>query len=417
AFQLSFKNYEYERLNFNAAATVNMQSEGNSLYTSGSGEASVEFNNINTEIGTIEVRTHSEEGKKVKINIDYSDETNRAYRRNIASVEAVNDCDKSFIIPCNASGKISSMKFRLTPENNDTVEIESIVINKPIPFRFSLIRILLILCIALLKYMLCDAPGFKKSFAESRVFCIRCARLVTFLFIAAAFALIIFQRSEGLENILNDFKSTSGNQITQEIVDAFEKGQTSLLDSVPEELINLDNPYDWSQRDGISYKWDHLMYDGKYYSYYGIASVIFLFLPYHIITGYYFPTQWAVFLFGALGIYFLYKLYMEYIGEFFKNLKISFVLTGLVMLETISGIWFCFPTTNFYEIAQTSGFLFCTSGFYFLLRSGVIGGRSINNKILALSSVLFSLAVLSRPTLALYCICALVFIYGGFKKA
>ena len=46
----------------------------------------------------------------------------------------------------------------------------------------------------------------------------------------------------------------------------------------------------------MNYSWDHVYFDGKYYSYYGIAPVVLLFLPYHKLTGYYFPDSLAVLL-------------------------------------------------------------------------------------------------------------------------
>ena len=53
--------------------------------------------------------------------------------------------------------------------------------------------------------------------------------------------------------------------------DAFRAGQTHLLIEPSEELLAMENPYDWSARSalGVSAKWDHLLFDGKYYSYYG----------------------------------------------------------------------------------------------------------------------------------------------------
>lgn len=71
---------------------------------------------------------------------------------------------------------------------------------------------------------------------------------------------------------------------------------------------------------------------------------------------------------------------------------------------------------NFYEIAQALGFAFVTLGRDFTLISGVIGKRKINLFYLSLSAVLFAFGVLSRPTLAVYCICALIFIFAGLMK-
>lgn len=413
AYQLIFDDYEYAELKLEEAYLNNINTSGQTV---GSGNVSIEFTDINRKIGTIKISAHSNNNKKIKIDIDYSDTTNRDYRNNVANAVVVNDCEESYTIPCNSSGEINKIRFHFTPDNNDTITIEGIEINTPIAFKFSLIRILAILIAVLLKYIFCNSSSFSKTLEENEKLCMQTARIITAVFIIIAFALMIFQRSDGLKDMHKDFEATGGNQITQEIVDAFENGQTSLLREVSPELEALDNPYDRSQRTGVDHAWDHLYYDGKYYSYYGIATVLLLFLPYHLITGHYFPSNWAVFIFGALGIFFLYKLYMTYMKEFFTKTKISLVLMGLIMTQLITGIWFCFPTPNFYEIAQTSGFMFCTAGFYFLSVSGVIGSRKISHPYLSLSSVMLALAVLSRPTLALYCICALIFIFAGFLK-
>ena len=56
-------------------------------------------------------------------------------------------------------------------------------------------------------------------------------------------------------------------------IDAFADGKLELDIDVDPKLEALDNPYDWGARDGIGYAWDHLLVDGKYYSYYGICTV------------------------------------------------------------------------------------------------------------------------------------------------
>ena len=74
------------------------------------------------------------------------------------------------------------------------------------------------------------------------------------------------------------FKNPDTNQMNKEIVDSFEAGQVSMLETPSDEMLALENPYDLSQRSeaGVSYPWDHLFYDGKYYSYYGIGTVLTL---------------------------------------------------------------------------------------------------------------------------------------------
>ncbi|MEG2397012.1 MAG: hypothetical protein RSB11_08270, partial [Oscillospiraceae bacterium] len=166
----------------------------------------------------------------------------------------------------------------------------------------------------------------------------------------------------------------------------------------------------------VAYLWDHCLYEGNYYSYYGIAPVVFLFLPYHIITGSYFSTTWAVFLFAAIGIILLTKLYMLIIKKWFPRLPLNFLIMGLIIIQFSSGIWFSLARPMFYEIAISSGFACVLAGACFLISSNVVGDGKLSLWRLFGSATFLSLAVLCRPTLAVYCVVALLFIFFGLKK-
>lgn len=45
------------------------------------------------------------------------------------------------------------------------------------------------------------------------------------------------------------FTAKTGSQITQELVDALEAGQTSLLEKPSEALLQMRYPYEWTARD------------------------------------------------------------------------------------------------------------------------------------------------------------------------
>ena len=69
--------------------------------------------------------------------------------------------------------------------------------------------------------------------------------------------------------------------------DAFQKHQFP-LDIVPDSrLAALDNPYDSQLRNTseIPYLWDRAYFNGKYYSYFGIAPLILAYEPVYIIFG------------------------------------------------------------------------------------------------------------------------------------
>lgn len=408
-------NYQIMELPAENASTVNFSDGKNS----GEGYSSIEFKNINMPVGTITVEAQSDKKGYSEINIDMSDESNTSYRYAAASIQVIQNNPRSETIPCNFSGNVHDLKFSFTADEDETITINRIVLNLPIFLDFSALRFMIMLFACMAVYMLTASPVFKKSFGENRIVNKACAYALTGVFILAALFLTnVYRYSNPDHSLKKDFKQESGNQMTEELVDAFEAGQVSLLREVEQPLLELENPYDWSQRTqaGVDYAWDHLLYEGKYYSYYGIAPVVTLFLPYHLITDYYFPSVWAVWLFGAVGILFLSKFYLIFLSKFFPKIRSSIALTGLFMLQLVTGVWFCFSNPNFYEIAQTSGFACVAAGAFFLISSNVVGDGKIKNWRLALSAVFLSLGVLCRPTLAVYCIAALIFIYAGYKK-
>ncbi len=378
----------------------------------------LEFKGINMPVGTITFKTADNIKGIKKISIDMSDDTNNDYRYGIANAQIIASDERSYTVPCNFSGNVHDLRFSPSDENSGVV-IKEITLNIPIFLKFSFLRFFIMLSALLAVYLLTISPLFKKSLSQNKLASRIGAYSMTAVFILAALLLTnAYRYSDPNHSLKRDFQMNEGNQMTQEIVDAFEAGQVSLLRQAEDDLLSLENPYDWSQRNaaGVSYAWDHLLYEGKYYSYYGIAPVVALFLPYHMATDHYFPSVWAVWLFGTLGIFFLSKFYMAFMFRFFPKIRSSLILAGLFIMQLSTGIWFCFSNPNFYEIAQTSGFACVTAGAFFLISSNIIGEGKIKNWRIALSTVFLSLGVLCRPTLAIYCIAALIFIFAGFKK-
>ncbi len=412
-------DYPEKTLDLSSAVTENFDlSSGNNVE---SGYSSIEFKGLNTPVGTVSFDAVSNKKGYVDISIDMSDDSHSAsYRNGIASAEVIRGNERSQTIPCNFSGKVHDIKFSFNTDEGETITLKKITVNKPIMLDFSFTRFLVLFLGSLIIYLLAMSEFSRRSYDENKRYVKAAVWIFTVALVIPALILANTSRyTDENHGIKKDFQSESGNQITQEIVDAFADGRTSLDIEMNEALEALENPYDGSQREVGeigSYPWDHLYFNGKYYSYYGIGPVLTLFLPYHLITGYYFPSIWAIFLFGIIGIIFLTKFYLCFIEKFFKKINSSLALMGCVIMQLSSGIWFCFNLSNFYEVAQTSGFVCVAVGAYFMMSSNVIGDGKIKNWRLAMSTAFLSLAVLCRPTTAVYCIAALLLIFAGFKK-
>lgn len=352
----------------------------------------------------------------VDIIVDAKDVTQMAsYRNSVATGQIIRGNERSSYVTLDLSGDVEAMRIGLKAPSGQTFTVKGVYLNETVPMQFSVIRLLAIVGIVSAIYALLKCPAMLACYGDRKQTLRVCVFVMTAVMILAALGTTFLYNYERSGKY---FLGDSGNQMTKELVDAFEAGQVHLLDTPSDELLAMENPYDWSARraEGVSAKWDHLLFEGKYYSYYGIAPVVLLFLPYHQMTGEYFNSATAVFIFGALGIMFLSLMYLEFCEKFGKKLPNNILLCTLFVMQMSSGVWYNFMSPLFYEIAQSSGFLCTCAGFYFLLKSNVIGDGVIKYRHVVFSTLFLSLAVLCRPTLAVYCVTAVVFLVWGFFK-
>ncbi len=392
---------------------------GDFLITSKGNTLSIEFSEVGQKLNAIALSL-AYDADYIDVSMDLTDESNNSYtcRYGVINGRIYREDDGSRYISCTTTGKVDRLRINLTLPDKDahiSLLASDVTFNPDIPLDVSLFRILFLFVLIYGSVALLSTRVLGES-VDTHPRAMRTATAAVILLCSLlGVYLCALQTPQGVESA---WKLTTGNQMTKELVDAFRAGQLHLLDEVPESLLNMENPYDWGARSdaGISYKWDHLLYDGKYYSYYGIAPVLLLFLPYNLITGYYFPSNWAVCLFGVMGILFLGLLVYELIRRFFPKLSLGMYIGALILSEAVCGVWYCFAVTNFYEIAQAAGFGFVMGGLYFLLSSGVLGEGRIKLSRLASSATLLSLGVLSRPTEAVWCMVAVLILgFGLFK--
>lgn len=221
------------------------------------------------------------------------------------------------------------------------------------------------------------------------------------------------------------FYSETGTQISKGLVDAFIKGHVYLDTEPSPELLALENPYDPSARSGISFLWDHLLYNGKYYSYYGIAPVFMIFLPFKLITGYYFGDGPAVLLFTIIGLFFMALSYETLIKNMATKRSIPSYLKYSLFLLLGLGCGALFQVTRpyFYEVSTSSAFMCMMIALFHISKSGLIY-KIENNKWqkyhFVMASLWLSLAVLSRATTILYALMHLIllgfYFYHNYKE-
>ena len=416
--------YEEQKLDLSRADGANITYNDDGTITLGEGYAELEFTGIDARVGSIGFDIYFGEATKGgKVCADFADATSSYYRKNLTRLTIGNDLDN--VMTCNFSGEVSRLRFEISLDDYQSATLKGITLNQSIsPMHIAEIVglwFLVALGLTILIYMIANPVGARKKFSENRVGCARVAAFITAAAMVFTVCLTVTNIMKGWSNTYYSFTSQEDNQISKELVDAFEHHQVNLLEEPSEDLLKLDNPYEYVKRDAEvgsgNFLWDHCFYNGKYYSYYGIGPVLALFLPYHLITGYYFPSGWATLMFSLIGILFLTKIYLAVIEKKFRDLPTNTVTAGLITLQMSSGIMFSAARPLFYELAISGGFMCVTIGAYLLMTSNILWDGKISYVRLGFASFFLGYAVLCRPTLAVYCIAALFFFAGGLKKA
>lgn len=416
--------YEEQKLDLSRADGANITYNDDGTITLGEGYAELEFTGIDARVGSIGFDIDFGDSKKGgKVCADFADATSSYYRKNLTRLTIGKNFDN--VMVCNFSGDVSRLRFEISLDDYQSATLKGITLNQSIsPMHIAEIVglwFLVALGLTILIYMIANPVGARKKFSENRVGCARVAAFITAAAMVFTVCLTVTNVMKGWSNTYYSFTSQEGNQISKELVDAFEHHQVNLLEEPSEDLLKLDNPYEYVKRDAEvgsgNFLWDHCFYNGKYYSYYGIGPVLALFLPYHLITGYYFPSGWATLMFSLIGILFLTKIYLAVIEKKFRDLPTNTVTAGLITLQLSSGIMFSAARPLFYELAIASGFMCVAIGAYLLMTSNILWDGKISYVRLGFASFFLGYAVLCRPTLAVYCIAALFFFAVGLKKA
>ncbi len=397
------------------------------VYVCGGEELVLTIPEVNTPLSTVYVDMYLEGNTRaVDFWIDATDETQSfSPRERIAHTIVSRKQQQSHYLQCELSGNVGEVVVRLQPQNGGSAYVESITLNMPIAMEISWIRFLLIVSISVFIYTVIKEGFMKRGINENLKFCRISAILITTFMCICAIWVTNYRIDD--RTWKEEFTKTSGNQVTQQLVDAFIDGRTYLYPQPDENLTEFDNPYDrqhreaelsseWDENYSSNSAWDHVYFNGKFYSYYGIAPVILLFLPYHLITGYYFPDSAAVLIFAVIGMIGLSFMFTKFTKKFFPELPTGIFIISLIIIQMVSGVWYSIGRPLFYEIAMSAGFAFMTWAFYFLFSANIIGKGKISLSKTAISSLLFALSVLSRPTTVLYCICAAIFMIVAMNK-
>jgi len=205
----------------------------------------------------------------------------------------------------------------------------------------------------------------------------------------------------------------------ERLADAFLDGRLDLdYGDIGEQLLELQNPYDPTERDasGIDYPWDHAFYKGHFYMYFGVVPVLLLFVPFKVLTGLTLTTYHATQLFIAAFFCAMFLLSQLLARRYYPQMSFGSWLL-LTVTVSLSGVWNCLCCPALYNTAVSSALCMMAWSLYFYVKAVLDTEEPFKALRLAFVGAVFgALAFGCRPPIALGNLAAIPLLVTFLKK-
>ena len=432
----SFENTRSDKMTVSAdIKTSEVKSDGYlspELYGSITKSASTEKNiytlemqGVDAKVNNIDVIPDSND-KAIGCKVYYSDEAVNKYTES---------GDESVIVPSMKStghmhphfaGKCRNLKIELKTDLNSEINSIQVKLNYPAKFSFDIFRVLLVAAICFMGFVIYFTRG-KGCLQFNRNSNRQFAAIMGLVVVEIVFTVFLsiagnlqFNENGKIQSI--NFQDTQDPY--QELTLAITKGKVDLNSLNPEteiqemrdikELQKLQNPYDCSQRDGLTYKWDRAFYNGKYYCYFGIVPALVFYLPYYLVTGHMLKTKILALLLVVIIEMLMAALVYAIASQYKKRLNLWVVMAAILGFTNVSMVLFCINGSKFYEIAAASALACALAGLNFIVRA--FDNKKMTVGSLCAGAAFMALSVGCRPNFILVSFVAACLMLNGLAK-
>ncbi len=284
--------------------------------------------------------------------------------------------------------------------------INSVTLNRVPSFRFSLFRlaVMLLACFAVMS----GAWRWKVKHSDYALIGLGTA-VVCIILTGITFMSVFFTGEALLDEFPLEDKYTSDQY--EQLFSSFYEGRVDInVDVTAEEMEKTGDPYDLTMRranDPAGDYWDRAYFDGKFYSYFGIAPIFTVYCPVYFLTGKVPSAVLSSMLVTIYAVIFLSLLYMELLRRLTDDPPLIPALLGHLALIFASSILALNSEMLFYFIAVISGIGSLAAFFYFLLKAFFETSLKKRCVFLVLTGISIVLTAGSRPNMLIYCAAAL----------
>ena len=390
------KNISPESLTLSTASLQGDASFADGGILIGDNGGSVSFNRIGWT--TCCFRIQAAKNQKIcTVEVKIRDDNMAADEYRCGSYDFCIDSPRTTVLPVYSAGKLESVRFNFSSDCAGLL-IQGITVDQP-GFFFSWGRFLLLSLLGCGFFWFVRKKAWRISYDRSSGLHNSLIALLAVLlcFVSLALGKAASGEETSIPYPLQKAPGSYGCYVEQ--FDAFQKGQLNLDLQVDPKLKAMSNPYDHSARiaQDVSFSWDRSYYNGKYYSYFGVAPIFFVYYPYYFLF-HALPTDARAAMILALwAIPFLLLLLRELALRTCKKINLPLFLLGMTAAVFSTMLFMLQISADFYYIAYLSELLFVCAFLFLVLRADRARGPGARALLLFFSGISYVLAVGSRP--------------------
>ncbi|MCL1830960.1 MAG: hypothetical protein FWG21_05980 [Oscillospiraceae bacterium] len=358
--------------------------------------ATVTFNGISNQIKNIHIDAKTFSREYVDYRLTYDDAGN-SYGQTSVTLRSVAAVERSQYHRVFLNGITDTMTVSFMCDTYDTLEIKNISFNSRVPFVFSPLRMMVLFALICVCYLLRPRGEIWQLQLLSKN--MKTLKIIVSCTVAIVF-IIIFR----ILTTSNSFFVTAAREYDSQyhrLAEALSSGRLSLLDSPPDWLVSMSNPYDLSARIAMEAQtgeialWDHAYFDGAYYCYFGVLPAVFYYLPYYLITGTHAPSYFGIYICLIAFTIFSMLLVAAIIKRWFNRTGfcLYIILSSLFIMS--SGAVYIAHRPDFYSFPIILSLAMTTGSLFLYISAKKPDGLSCIRLLFA--SLLMSLNALSRP--------------------
>lgn len=345
---------------------------------------------------------------------------------------------KSTYITLHPDGVTNSLQLTFSDMNGYPISLDDIIINANIPFQFNLTRMLTFACIVFALFLFRPKSSiYKRLLSEKGMI----KRLFIYALVISSISIVTLglldNHSISISTSTYNSDGWDGTSIVNisNIVDhherqyamlaeSFANGDLYLSETVPDWLVEMDNPYDTGARNTLAeatgvddptnaYFWDAAYYQGHYYVYFGVLPVLIFYLPFYLLTGAALPTAVVAFICLELLIAGLMALLYRIARLWFPKASVGVYLLLCAGIYISSGSMYVQWYASMYTVPNTMALALTIWGLYFWL-TGLNSKRQTT--CFAVGSTCMALVLATRPQFLLYSLFGLPLFWAVFIK-